>query len=447
MSTEPSGDSMPTRVMLKQQKNNKKRLEILKSWMSSFVVTVAIVVVAVVYIPRSPKAEIISTQAFEQEIVYQVEVTDEDHALDLNTLKVVLSSALETYEVPITLGLNVGLFEGLTPNTYYEMKVYGSKGFGLENLASQSIRTSESPGGAIIGYTSVSSTQFDIDYLVDVLISDPESIYSSYVLYYGYAYSPDEEIIYTMEPITQMRSSILISGISAFNARVSLLLKGVTSTSEEVTLDEVTYYVPFKLESSVYIDRIDMNDIIYFLYPDSSSNTNVIYTFDVYHGIQKVKTIEVTPSQTLTHYGSEEVLLSGLKTKTLYRIEVTASYINPYTLRSESVIIHEEEATTLPTFTATIDITEFETYYEVEIFVTDPNHLFQIPYYTLFELSGDQTIYLNGEDFGFTPEAVGKRSIFTINKPLQVDYQLIIGIRNTQNYTIRHILYDEKIQP
>jgi hypothetical protein len=441
-----SGDLMPTRKTLKLQKKNKSRLEILKSWMSSFVVTAVAVVAAVVYIPASPKAEIISLKAFEHEIVYQVDVVDPDHALDLSTLKVVLTNQFGSLEVPLSLGMNVGYFEDLTPNTDYVMKVYGSKGFGLENLVSESIKTSGSPGGAITGYQIVSESEFDYDYLIDVFISDPESIYLSYVLEYGYAYDEEEEIIYQSESILEPISSILIEGVSAYNVRVHLVLKGIKSNSDEVILDEVSYHVPFKLESSIYLDLVGMEEIIYSMYPDTYSGVSVTYTYNLYQGVQKIQEINILPSGELSHYGSQEVILSRLKSNTLYRVEVIATYVNPYTLRSESTVIHEEEVMTLPSFTATIEISEFATYYEVEIFVVDPSHLFQIPYVTLFEVTGDQPIYLYSEDFSFTPEETGKRVIFTIDKPLVPEYQLIIGIRNTNNYTIRHILFDEVIQ-
>jgi hypothetical protein len=442
-----SGDLMPTRKTLKLQKKNKSRLEILKSWMSSFVVTAVAVVAAISYIPASPQAEIISLQAFEQEIVYQVDVRDPDHALDLSTLKVVLTNQFGSLEVPLSLGMNVGYFQDLSPNTDYVMKVYGSKGFGLENLVSQSIKTSGSPGGAITGYRIVSETEYDYDYLIDIFISDPESLYESYVLDYGYAYHQDDQITYQSEVITESRTSILIEGVSAFNVQVHLVLKGVKSNSDEVILDQVSYHVPFKLESSVYLDLVGMEEIIYNVYPDSYSGVLVTYTFNLYQGAQKMRSIDIVPSDALSHYGSEEVILNRLKSSTLYRVEVIARYVNPYTLRSESEVIYEEEVSTLPSFTATIEITEYESYYEVEIFVIDPSHLFQIPYITLFEVTGDQRIYLLSQDFYFTPEATGKRAILTIDKPQVPEYQLIIGIRNTNNYTIRHILFDEVINP
>ena len=436
---------MPTQKALKEQKKQKSRLEILKSWMSSFVVTIGVVIAAVVWIPKSPEAKIISLQAFEREIVYQVEVTDADHALDLSSLKAVLSNQFGSFEISLSLGMNVGIFESLMPDTDYVMKVYGSKGFGLENLASMSVRTSGSPGGAIIGYEIINETEYDYDYLIDVLVSDPASVYASYLLYYGYAYSEDETITYQTEMITDFRSSVIFEGVSAYNVRVHLILVGVTSLGEEVILDEVSYHVPFKLESSIYLDRIGMQELTYSFYPDTYALADVAYAFNIYRNQQKVQSIEVVPIISNSHFGSQEVVIEKLKSNTTYLVEVTATYINPYTLRSETVTVFKETVTTLPSFTATIDITEFETYYEVNIFVIDPSHLFQIPYFALFDLGGEHPMYINGQDFSFTPEANGKRVIFTIDKPVQETYQLIIGIRNTTNYNIRHIMFDEDI--
>ena len=104
--------------MLKKQNEKNSRLEIIKSWMSSFVVTVVVVVVAVVVIPKSPEASIDNLTVFSNEVAYQVSITDQDEAITKDTLKIVLENQMEYYESRLSLGLNSGIFEGLKENLH-----------------------------------------------------------------------------------------------------------------------------------------------------------------------------------------------------------------------------------------------------------------------------------------------------------------------------------------
>ena len=83
---------MRDKFKYKKQFKKKSRLEILKSWMTSFVITASAVIVAVVVIPASPKAEIKNIQVFQDQIVYQVEITDDDNAIRTGTLEVILEN-------------------------------------------------------------------------------------------------------------------------------------------------------------------------------------------------------------------------------------------------------------------------------------------------------------------------------------------------------------------
>ena len=128
---------------------------------------------------------------FETDVVYQVLVTDEDEALDLSSLKIVLDGQLEDYTYPLSLGLNVGVFEDLRPNTGYQLQVYGNKGYGDEKLAAMRVETNDSSNGAIISYELIDALDFYLNYEVDILYSDPNGLYQEINLYYTYLY-PNE---------------------------------------------------------------------------------------------------------------------------------------------------------------------------------------------------------------------------------------------------------------
>ena len=156
--------------------------------MSSFTLTAIVVVAVAISIPKSLIEVIKDIKTFETDIAYQFVVTDEDEALDLSSLKIVLDGQLEDYTYPLSLGLNVGVFEDLRPNTGYQLQVYGNKGYGDEKLASMRVETNDSSNGAIISYELIDALDFYLNYEVDILYSDPNDLYQEINLYYTYLY-------------------------------------------------------------------------------------------------------------------------------------------------------------------------------------------------------------------------------------------------------------------
>ncbi len=428
--------------MSRRQKDKNESLrrqyEIIKTWMSSFVVTAVAAVAAVTLIPASPKASIIKAEALTSEITYQVSVTDQDHALDLETLFVVLENQLEYYEVPISLGESAGYFDELTPNTEYRLSVYGSKGFGQERLDTVVLRTEETVGGAILGY-QVTGDSFDPIYTIDVKIHDPESIYQQVILYYGFTWEPEMPIQYQEILITGSFQSVELMQVFTSNP-FHVYLEGITSEGP-LLLDEMWITPEFNLSASLYLDRINHTEFYLSLYPDSYNDIDVIYQIEVYQNNRLIHDFDVIPDQVMGFY--QEVPISGLQGNTTYTIIGKAYYINPQTLREETIIIYEDEVTTLESYTIDFSIVEVDGFLEVMITVVDPNHYFQIPYYDVFELNGDHPMYLDGDIFDFTPSLNSKSVSFTIPIPAVDNYQITIGIRNQQNYLIRHILYDD----
>lgn len=412
----------------------KSQYEIVKTWLSSFVVTAVVVVAVTLFVPKSPEAKIIKAEGLVDIITYQVSVTDRDQALRLDTLMVVLESQLDRKEVLIDLGESSGYFEGLRSNTDYRLSIYGNKGFGQERLDTRVIRTKDSPGGSILRYRPVGD-QMEPSYEIDVLIRDPESMYQSVTLYYGYTY--DGQPFYQSIVITSDRETVEIFHLFS---RTHLYLEAMTIDGP-VILDEMWLTPPFNLYSSVYLDRVDQNQIDLTLYHSSDDSIRVRYVIDVYEGNRK-KFTQTLLSTDLEGY-EHDIFLTNLKSLTTYRIFVVATYINPMTLREETITLLDEEVVTLNDYEVTYEINEMMMYIEVSITVIDPSHHFQIPYVEIYDVSGEQPMWIYSETFSFTPDINGKSAQFTILIPDVMSYRIVIGIRNEQHYIIRHVIHDE----
>jgi len=329
----------------KKNEETKRRFEAIKDLMSTFAMSTVAVVAAVTLIPASPKAQVTKVVALSEEIVYQVTVTDEDNALDLSTLFVVLENQLEFYEQPISLGENSGYFDSLNNNTEYRLSVYGNKGFGQERLDTIKITTGEKIGGTILSVTPV-STEFSTNYIVDISINDPNLIYETYNLYYGYSFEPGTDLQYNLIPFTLLETSIELFDIYTLDT-FHIYIEGVTSNGIEEKLDEISVTPPFDLYTSVYTEYIDTEEIGFYIY-NNYHLENISYEMKIYKDDILLRTDQID----LSKDGIENYMfiIDNLLPSTTYYFEFIVTYTNPQTLRLENKVVEIGEITTLENF-------------------------------------------------------------------------------------------------
>jgi tRNA/tmRNA/rRNA uracil-C5-methylase (TrmA/RlmC/RlmD family) len=110
-----------------EKKKQLSRFQALKSIFSSLLITVTAVVMIVVVTPKSPEADIQSLEAFNNAIIYTINVTDMDNAIIEDTLIVTLENQFEEYETRLEVGNNNGRFLDLEDDTEYKLKVLADK--------------------------------------------------------------------------------------------------------------------------------------------------------------------------------------------------------------------------------------------------------------------------------------------------------------------------------
>jgi hypothetical protein len=122
--------------------NERRKRQLVQNWISSFVVTSVVVVVAVISpTTASASANILSLESVGTNVYYQVEVLDEGNTLDESSLKIIAESNIESVEESLKIGEDCGVFYDLRPNTQYTISVMGSSGFGEYILTEQTIQT------------------------------------------------------------------------------------------------------------------------------------------------------------------------------------------------------------------------------------------------------------------------------------------------------------------
>jgi len=422
----------------KKQEETKRRFDAIKDLMSTFAMSTVAVVAVVTLIPSSPKAEITRAISLTNEIVYQVNVTDEDNALDLETLVVVLENQLEYYEKPIQLGEQSGYFDSLENNTEYRLSVYGSKGFGQERLDTVIVSTKEQEGGTILSVTP-QNVQFESSYLVDVSVVDPDSKYTSIDLYYGFSWEPGAPLQYSSVSITQARDTIELWDIPS-SYEFHVYLEGTTVDGTE-TLDEIWVTPPYHFQASVYMDYMNQHEIGFYVYSDThigeNQSTDVSYKMHIYRNEILLETKQITMSD--DHYEGGAFVIDGLSPNTTYEFECVAIYKNPQTLRTEEAVVYFEEITTLSSYNYSYTSEIVGEFIEFTITLIDSNNYFDIAYYEIYDISDNQSVYIDSQAVTIIDTGTEKIVTLSILTPSVTAYEIEIGMRDT-NYTINQII-------
>jgi len=413
--------------------------------MTSFVITASAVIVAVIAIPSSPKAEINQVQVFKNQVVYQVEVTDADNAIDIDTLEIVLENQFEHYRMPLELGINVGEFSNLNDGTTYQMSVMGSKGFGQERLATQEIVTQPNSGGAITNYTLIEGIdQFDLQFEIQTVLFDELDEYMDVQLYYGVIQMGwDVPFDYYNETVLDGQSTILLDNLFAMNGRIHVYMEATLYTSDTIILDEIYINIPIFIEESYYLTQVTGSSIVLSIYPDFSLLEDATYEFKLTKDGYPMETQtfdQSTFEESYMHY-DYEVVFDGLKYDTLYEVALSITYTNPYTLATETKTFDPLEIRTLSSYTYQIDVQEFNDYFEVSLTLNDPKHNFQLSYYDLYEIYDDYNVYISAGQFGFTPAGDSKSVTFTIDKSANIPFIVEIGVLNETTSYYYEIIY------
>lgn len=422
----------------RRQKNEdlRRRYDSVKNLMSTFAMSTIAVVAAVVLIPASAKAEIIKTVALSDQIVYQVTVTDEEDALDLDTLTIVLENQLEYYEQPLLLGENSGFFDQLKFNTEYRLSVYGSKGFGRERLDTTFITTKEKIGSTILSVTPITDIH-NTSYQIDISTYDPENKYSSIQLFYGYQMEPDGELIYNTEPILITENRQLVEVFDIWTETpFHIYVEGIT-VDGPVILDEIWVTPPFQLYASLYLAYYNNDEVVFHPFTDMRVE-NLEFEMKIYRNNQLIQTDSFIPSN--NHNAHEKWIISNLNPDTAYIFECTAVFTNPQTLRTEKQIISTEEYTTTKNFTYTYLLNEKNNTLEVTVNLNDPENVLDIVYFEVLDTTLEFEEYLSGETYFFDIDGEDKFYTFTIILPNVEKYQINIGMRSNTNSYVNEII-------
>ncbi len=415
----------------------------LKSVVTSLMVTTTTVVVAVTVIPSSADVTIQNLEAYSHEIVYSVDIQDSESSIVEGSLAVILENQEEEYQEIVELGLNSGIFQSLSADTEYTLRIVGNKGFGTETLTSQTITTTDQSGGAITGFVNQSlETDPSLSYLVSYFISDLDNEFKSLTLQYATkSFEEDEFLDYQTLSLDINQNQILIDSIANQNLEVNLILIATNQNDETIELDNRTYYTPYQVYGSLEIHSLLDDQVLFDITPQYTSQTSIEYEVQLKQAdlVKTTLTIPKSESESRTQFESVSASIENLRSQTDYTAILIATYTNPYTLAYEEKEVDQINFTTTSNLHAKVSYTEYETYYDVLITISDKNPIYSACGNAIIKDIDSNSWYYHGFSlYDNSGNAAKGEYHFIVPKPTASTYQIEFGLYSieTNNYMV-----------
>lgn len=263
----------------KEQMNDRRKKQIVKNWLSSFLTTSIVVTSVLFIVPTAPTAEYLSLEAIGRDVYYEIQIEDVENALLENTLFIEAKSPLDTQRQELEHGQGYGWFYGLNANTKYKISVVGSIGYGEFNLVTQEVLVKEDYGAEIL------RAEYFEEYLysqtlgcsVDVAYSDYKNEIS--FIYLNYAFIPIDQVDnpifwdnleYTQEEVVSTYYNTTIFNIPKVEGYLHFMIEAIFIDNRVEVLQEKQVYVPTIVNAYIYIENVTDSTVELFVYPDES---------------------------------------------------------------------------------------------------------------------------------------------------------------------------------
>ena len=391
---------------------DKEKKLLIQKLISSFAITIVVVVVAVTIVSKIPNANILKVEAFGNDIYYEVEVIDNDCQIISGTLAIVAFNATEYHEIFLGIGNQSGSFGSLKANTTYDIAIYADYGYGKGTLDSSKITTLSNYGGKITNWQKInsntSSMMETLHYNIYTSYNDLKGEISSVVLKYAFVYQdrisddlffPDNSE-FQIFPISYSQQTTLLSDIPNENVRIYLILEATLTTSETIILDQKQFDTPFRFYSSLYVSDVGPNYLSVSFYPDYYQRQDVVYIVNL------IKNGEIIEQRTFTakdfslttdgeHGESESIIkFNNLQTLSKYHLQLIAEYPNLITKREESQELQFFDTSTTASYKITYKPSIIENTIHLQIDLQDSNNVFSNFNYYIIKITDDGESYL-----------------------------------------------------
>lgn len=332
----------------------KYKKEKLLRWMMSFFVTSAVAVTVIINQDViNPIVSFDSVEVYGKEIYYSATIEDPGNTLVQDSLSLEVESGLEVFNVPLTLGQNMGKLNVRFDNLDYRLALKGSQGYGPKTFDKRTVRTNSEFLLDIVD-VQVSNT-LDNQYTFNVALNIINAPSDLHILLLRPGYKVNSGTTNEITPlpdveVNALSKEVLISGVPLTADEFIVTLMGLKEGGE-VLYDEFM----LALDSASF-RRMNITDAYY------TSKDDMNYYFDVELDIFNAP-VDLTNLRLTSSYDISYEQGTFEETITLSDISVnettTKVTLDPFNVRAKSLnlaLVAERNGVTETLATKTVNL-------------------------------------------------------------------------------------------
>lgn len=326
-------------------------------WLSNlFTVSISVVIVTVVLLlpQANAYAQLMDVFADQQSIYYHVYSVQIQSDTSVPSVRLIIESQYETLEEELPDGYIQGRISNLRPNTLYQVKLVGNKGFGDYLMDQVTVRTVSTGQVRLFVQANPLSNSEEVIVRGGVMGSLPAE--GSVTLWMASGYGTQEPNRTNYVHVTLTDGAFEIPPMYPYGQTLHFLLEWTSPTSETLILDKTTLSLSHGSMNSLYLSGLGPNQLSVYAYPPSHLGSQVTLELRLFEKNRLIRTLQVVMPSSEDSHSHEPIRFLGLKQNTLYTLELWANYYDSIIKRNIEKRIDRLEVITPPRFV--IQVTE-----------------------------------------------------------------------------------------
>ena len=370
----------------------RRRLGVLEHLMTTFAITVVVVVAVVLAVPARLTGSIEYLEVVDDTLYYQVRLDDPEGRLVSGSLILRLEHPLDRREISLDSGVHSGVVEALRPGSRYKVTLHASQGYGEEILYRATIDTAAQVEGIIAGVffqENVSSGYWLIEAILLTADVTEYTNMTAEITWWDPSGFSDQVTTSLMTGFNQ----VLLEQVSLwFTGMIRVRLLGHHPTEGVIELDVWDSIMPHAVNASFYLDEIGMDTMLFAIYPDEAL-PDAVYTLYLYQNAALIEHSTVSFSVIEAPYRMGTHRIRNLKPNTRYTVELWVSYTDPQTGLSKSRAIVKETYQTLAWHQVDVRLKAEGSAFAVHVMTRDPDQVLRNLRVYLYEASEPQHLF------------------------------------------------------
>ncbi|TVP95710.1 MAG: hypothetical protein EA374_03265 [Acholeplasmatales bacterium] len=370
---------------LKKRHDQRRRYRVFDHLMTTFAVTVVVVVTVVLTVPARLSGSIEYLEVVDDTLYFQVRLDDPEARLVSDSLYLRIDHPLDRRDIPLQAGVYAGHIDALRPSSRYKVTLHASQGYGEEILGRATIDTAVQEVGTIAGVFFTEDFSMGMWLIEAVILKAHLSEYDSMFVEVTWSDADGFTESYTAM-ITDGYNRVIVQTVSLwFKGVMEVHLIGIHPEAGEERIDVWTGRIPYAVYASVYLEDVGTNTMTMAVYRDDDL-PDALYTLRLYQASRLIeqKRLSFVAVEDMYQMGTHR--FRSLNPDTDYTVELWIAYKDPYTGEAKHRRVFSETHRTLALHQVDVYVEHMESGHRVRVVTDDPNQVLRNLRVLLYEV-------------------------------------------------------------